>query len=371
MRKLLFLASNGLVAAVLLSAAASAEIKIGVAGPLSGRYEAFGAQMWQGARMAVDEINAAGGVNGEKLKLEYADDGCVAEQGPPAARDMAAKKVVMVVGHFCGGASIGASHVYAGQNIIQIEPAATNPMLTEQRLGPGTFRLVPSDRKQALFASAYLAKKFAGKRIAVVGDDSNYGGSMAHVVRQALAAAGQAPVFSESFVGGQSDFSSLAAKLKAAGIDAVYASGYHPEIASLVREMRRQGVTAQLLGPDALATVDFWRMAGGAAEGTLMSFTPDPRSNAASVDIVKKFRARKIEPQGYTLHSYVAVRLWADAAGSAGSVEFAKVTAALAKANADTPIGRISFDGYGDLTEPPLIWYVWHKGKYAPLKSAD
>jgi len=135
--------------------------------------------------------------------------------------------------------------------------------------------------------------------------------------------------------------------------------------------MRRQGVTAQLVGPDALVTMEFWRLARGAGEGTLMSFTPDPRKSAAGAKVVKKFRARKQEPQGYTLHSYVAVKLWADAARSAGSVEFAKVTAALAKANADTPIGKVRFDGQGDLVDPPMIWYVWHKGKYAPLKNAD
>lgn len=371
MRKLLFLAGNGLLAIVMFTVAAAAEIRIGVAGPMSGSFAAFGAQMRQGARMAVDEINASGGINGEKLVLATGDDRCDAKRGAPTADKMAAKKVMLVVGHFCGGASIEASHVYARQNIIQIEPAATNPMLTEQRLGPGLFRLVPSDRKQALFASAYLIKRFAGKRIGVVGDDSHYGSSMAQVVRTALRAAGQAPAVSEDYIGGQKDFSSLVAKLKAAGIDVVYAGGYHTEIGRLVREMRRQGVKAQLIGPDALVTAEFWRLARGAGEGTLMSFTPDPRKSAAGAKIVKKFRARKQEPQGYTLHSYVAVKLWADAARSAGSAEFAKVTAELAKANADTPIGKIRFDGQGDLIDTPLIWYVWHKGKYAPLKNAD
>jgi len=164
MWKLLFLASNGLVAAVMLSVAAAAEIRIGVAGPMSGPFAAFGAQMRQGARMAVDEINASGGINGEKLVLATSDDRCDAKQGAPTADKMAEKKVVLVVGHFCGGTSIAASHVYARQNIIQIEPASTNPALTEQRPGPGLFRLVPSDRKQASFASAYIARRLPARR---------------------------------------------------------------------------------------------------------------------------------------------------------------------------------------------------------------
>lgn len=139
----------------------------------------------------------------------------------------------------------------------------------------------------------------------------------------------------------------------------------------LLREMRRQGVTARLIGPDALATPEFWRVAGDAGEGTLMSFAADPRTNAAAAELVEKFRARKIEPQGYVLHSYAAVKLWGDAARSAGSADFAKVAAGLAKIDAVMPIGRIRFDDFGDLIDPPLNWYVWRAGSYAPLAGGD
>jgi len=371
MKRILALACSVLLAVAMYSAAAAAtKIQIGVVGPMSGPYAAFGAQLRRGVQMAVDEINAAGGINGEKIALVVGDDRCDADRAVTVADQMVAKKVVLVVGHFCSGASIDASKVYALEKIIQISPASTNPVFTEQRPGPGVFRVVPSDRKQATFAGNYIATKFAGKKIAVVGDDSNFGSSLANGVRKALEAAGQPPAASGSFAGGQKDFVALVGELKAAGVDVVYAGGYHTEIGLLVREMRKQGMTAQLIASDALVTREFWIIARRASEGTLMSFIADPRKNAAAAAIVKKFKARKIVPEGYTLHSYEAVKLWAEAAKSAGSTNFDKTVAGLMKVDADTPIGRVRFDNNGDLMEPQLVWYVWRKGKYRPLEKA-
>lgn len=275
-----------------------------------------------------------------------------------------------MVGHFCSGASIDASRVYARQKIIQISPAATNPVYTEARPGPGVFRIAHSDRQQGEFAAAYIAAKFAGKKIAVLGDDSNFGASLARTVRQKLEAKAQEPVLSETYSASRKDFSALVAKLKAAGVEVVYIGGYHTEIGRIVREMRKQKMTAQLIASDALATAEFWRIAGRAGEGTLMSFVADPRKNAAAAGIVKKFRARKVEPDGYTLASYTAVKLWADAAKSAGHAGFDSVIGKLMKVDAETPIGRVRFDNHGDIKEPQLTWYVWHAGKYTPLKRA-
>ncbi|WP_119392894.1 branched-chain amino acid ABC transporter substrate-binding protein [Taklimakanibacter lacteus] len=370
MRRIFVLACSVLLAAAMHSAAAAAKIQIGVVGPMSGPYSAFGAQLRRGAQMAVDEINAAGGIDGEKLALVVGDDRCEADRAVTVADNMVAKKVVLVVGHFCSGASIDASKVYALEKIVQISPASTNPVFTERRPGPGVFRVVPSDRKQAEFAGNYIAKKFAGKKIAIVGDDSNYGSSLALAVRKAIEASGQALAASGSYAGGQKDFVALVADLKAAKVDVVYAGGYHTEIGLLVREMRKQGMTAQLIASDALVTREFWVIARRASEGTLMSFMADPRKNAGAAAIVKKFKARKIVPEGYTLHSYEAVKLWADAAKSAASTDFDRVVSGLMKVDADTPIGRVRFDNHGDLMEPQLVWYVWRKGKYAPLKSA-
>ena len=126
---------------VLTATAALADIQIGVAGPMTGQYAAFGEQLKRGAEMAVADINAAGGVNGEKLVLNVGDDACDPKQAVAVANDMASKKVVFVAGHFCSGSSIPASAVYAEENIVQISPASTNPKFTDERPGKGVFRV--------------------------------------------------------------------------------------------------------------------------------------------------------------------------------------------------------------------------------------
>ncbi len=96
---------------------------------MTGQYASFGEQLKRGAEMAVEELNAAGGVNGEKLVLKVGDDACDPKQAVAVANDLASKKVVFVAGHFCSGSSIPASAVYAEENIVQITPASTNPKL--------------------------------------------------------------------------------------------------------------------------------------------------------------------------------------------------------------------------------------------------
>lgn len=364
------LAGGVLLAVATLPGSATAEIRVGVVGPMSGPYAAFGGQMRRGVEMAVKEINAAGGIDGEKITLAIGDDRCDAGRAVTAADKMAQKKVALVVGHFCSGASIEASRVYARQKIIQISPAATNPVYTEARPGPGVFRIAHSDRQQGEFAAAYIAARFAGKKIAILGDDSIFGASMARAVRRKLEAKGQEPALNETYSASRKDFFPLVAKLKAAGVEVVYIGGYHTEIGLIVREMRKQKVSAQLIASDALATTEFWRIAGRAGEGTLLSFVADPRRNSSAARIVKKFRAAKIEPNGYTLASYTAVKLWADAAKAAGLAQFDKVVERLATIDTETPIGRVRFDSRGDVEEPQLVWYVWHKGRYAPLEQA-
>jgi branched-chain amino acid transport system substrate-binding protein len=370
MKRFLILVCTMLLAGATFPSGASAEINIGVVGPMKGQYAAFGRQMRRGVEMAVKEINAAGGINGEKLAVIVGDDRCDATKAVEAADKMVAKKTLLVVGHFCSAASIDASHIYAQEKIVQISPASSNPVFTEQRPGPGIFRVVPSDSKQGAFAGAYIAARFASKKVALLDDNTVFGTYLTRWASASLDAAGQSPALREHYVSGLKDYSALISKLKAAGIEVVYAGGYHDDIGRLVREMRKQGMTAHLIASDALATSLYWRIAGRASEGTLMSFIADPRKNAAAVKIVKKFRAAKIEPDGYTLHNYVAVKLWADAAKAAGSTSFDGVVAELNKVSMETAIGKVRFDKNGDLVEPQLIWYVWRKGKYVPLKSA-
>jgi branched-chain amino acid transport system substrate-binding protein len=152
--------------------------------------------------------------------------------------------------------------------------------------------------------------------------------------------------------------------MKGAGIDVVYLGGYHTEAGLIVRQARDQGYKMQLVSGDALVTDEYWKITGPAGEGTLMTFSPDPRKNPAAAEAVKKFRAQNYEPEGYTLYTYGTIQAWAQAATRAKSTEWRKVADTLRKGKFSTVLGTIGFDKKGDVTAPGYVFYVWKNGKY-------
>lgn len=347
-----------------LGGAASAEISIGVAGPITGQFATFGEQMRAGAELAVEDINAAGGVLGERLVLEVGDDSCDASKAVAVANHLAGRGVVFVAGHFCSNASIPASAVYAEEAIIQISPASLDPRLTDERPGPGVFRLSGRYDRQGAVAGAFLAETFADRRIAVVHDGTVYGKGLADATREAMEAAGKRPVLYEAYSPGETDYSPLVSRLNAAGIEVLYVGGYHTEAGLIARQLRERDMDTILVSGDALVTDEYWAIAGAAGEGTLMTFPPDPRKQPAAQPVVERFRARGIEPQGYTLYAYAAIQVWAQAAEAAGSAAFEAVVEALNEGEFETVLGTVAFDDNGDVTLPGYVIYEWQDGWY-------
>jgi branched-chain amino acid transport system substrate-binding protein len=352
----------------LVGAAARADVTIAVVGPMTGQYAAFGAQYRAGAEMAVEDINAAGGLVGQKVRLEIGDDACDPKQAVAVANQLPRKGVKFVAGHFCSGSSIPASHVYAEENVIQISPGSTNPKYTDERPSPGILRVCGRDDQQGQFAGSFLAKRYKDKNIAVVHDKSAYGKGLADDTRRFMNAAGKKDKLYESITAGERDYSSLVAKLKSEGIDVVYFGGYHTEAGLIVRQMRDQGMKTQFMSGDALVTKEFWQITGPAGEGTLMTFSPDPSRNPANAAIVKKFKDKGIEPEGYVLYTYAAIQVYAQAAQAAKSVDTAKVVEALQKGKFKTVLGEITFDAKGDPKTEGYVVYIWHNGNYDYLK---
>lgn len=343
------------------------DIPIATIGPMTGQYASFGAQMKAGAEQAVADINAAGGVLGKKLKLIVEDDACDPKQAVAAAGKLVSSKVALVAGHFCSGSSIPASKVYAEEGIIQISPASTNPKLTDDRSGPNVFRVCGRDDQQGQVAGEYLAKTYAGKKIAILHDKTAYGKGLADETRKYMNQAGLKEAMYEAYTAGEKDYTALVSKMKQAGIDVVYVGGYHTEAGLIVRQMRDQGMSTQLISGDALVTQEYWQVTGDAGEGTLMTFSPDPRKSPAAKDIVAKFRAKNIEPEGYVLYTYAAIQAWAQAATTAGSISADKVIAALNKGEFSTVLGKFKFDKKGDPNLPPYKFYKWSKGQYEQI----
>lgn len=355
------------IAAMLTAPALASEISIATIGPITGHHQAFGAQLKAGAEQAVTDINAAGGVNGKQLKLIVEDDACDPSQAVAMARRLVAAKVALVAGHICSGSSIPAAEVYAEAGIVQISPASTNPRLTDARAGPNVFRVAGRDDHQGLVAGTYIADNFKGKNVAILHDNTPYGKGLADETRRAMNKAGLKEVMQETFIPGAPEYKELVDRMKTAAIDVAYVGGHHIEAALIVREMRAQDMTTQLISGEALVTKEFWQVTGEAGEGTLLTFQPDPRKNAAAKDVVARFRAKQIEPEGYVLYTYAAIQAWAQAASAAESEASDKVIAKLNAMAFSTVLGKFKFDEKGDPNLPAYTFYQWKGGNYVQL----
>ena len=364
MRKRVFAAAAAAVLSGGLAGGAAAEdLLIGTAGSVTGQYAIFGEQMTRGAEMAVADINAAGGVLGNRLVLEIGDDACEAKQAVAVANQMVNKGVAFVAGHFCSSTSIPASEVYYEEGILQISPASTNPLLTEQGY-ENVFRTCGRDDQQGLVAGNFLARVFPGQRIAILHDKTAYGKGLADETKKALNAAGVEEALYEAYTAGEKDYTALVSKLKAEEIDVIYLGGYHTEAGLIVRQADSQGLDATLVSGDALVTEEFWSITGDAGEGTLFSFSPDPTKNEAAAEVVARFMEQGYKPEGYTLYTYAAIQVFAQAAEAAGSTDIGALVEQMRTLTFDTVLGELTFDGKGDVALPGYVFYEWTDGAY-------
>ncbi len=360
------------VAAILAATPALAQIKIASVGPMTGSNAAFGEQLKRGAQMAVDEINAAGGVNGQKVEMAVGDDACDPKQATAVANKMVSDKVVFVAGHFCSGSSIPASDIYKEGKILQITPASTNIRLTDEAFKKGNttvFRTCGRDDVQGLTVGTYILKWHKDKKVAILHDKSPYGKGVADETKSALNKGGLREAMYESYNDTDKDFTALINKMKQGKIDIIVLGGYHTAAALMIKQSREQGFGAQMVGFDSLEDAEFGKLGGAATNGVLMSFPPKAEDDPKNAALVKKFRDAKYEPAGYTLFSYAAVKVWAEAATKAKSTDAAAVAAALRQGSYQSAVGPLAFDQKGDIKNPVYDIYVWKDGKsYATTK---
>ncbi len=345
----------------LLAGTANAQIKVGVGGPFTGPNASFGAQIKNGTDQAIADINAKGGIMGQKLSASYGDDASDPKQGVSVANKFAADGVKFVVGHSNSDVTIPASLVYQENGILDITPASTNPTLTERGLW-NVFRTCGRDDQQGAVAGQYLLKAYKGKKIAIVHDKTTYGKGLADEAKKSINKGGLKEVLYEGVNTGEKDYSALVSKIKQSGADLVFFGGLHTEGGLIVRQMRDQGVKAPLMAGDGLASDEFASVGGPGVEGTLMTFPPDPRNRPEAKALVEKFRAKKFEPEAYTLYSYAAVEVIQQAANAAKSVDPKKVAAQITSGQKfKTVIGDLAYNKKGDITRLDYVVYRWQK----------
>ncbi len=347
--------------------AAQADIKIGLAGPMSGQYSWFGEQMLQGAELAVADLNAAGGVGGEPVTLIVGDDACDPAQSEAAAQKFVSDGVIFVVGHWCSSSSIPASKIYEKAGILMITPASTNPKLTDEG-GPSVFRLSGRDDDQGIVAATFLAEHWGNKNIAFLHDGTTYGKDLADATKAHLNSLGVKEALYEAIDPGQTEYTAIISKMKDADIDVFYLGGYSTEGALLIRGARDMNYDVQMVSGDALTSEEFGLTAGDAAEGVMITFFPDARSYPEALEVVSRFRDEGYEPEGYTLQTYAAVETWAQAAENAGSLDLEEMIKVLREHEFNTVFGTFRFNKNGDMTAPGFVWYVWRDGSYTAVE---
>ena len=367
-RRVLFgTTAAGLALPALAQTQTTGPIRLACAAPITGSNAAAGDQMKIGSQQAVADLNARGGVLGRQLVLSIEDDACDPRQAVSVANKLAGQRVAMVAGHYCSGSSIPASKVYGEEGVLQISPASTNPRYTDEG-GWNTFRVCGRDDQQGQVAGNYIARSMRDKRVAVLHDNSAYGKGLADETKKAMNAAGKQETMYSAYTPGERDYSALVSRMKQERIDVIYLGGYYTEAGLIVRQAKEQGLNATLIGGDALVTNEFWSITGAAGEGSLMTFSSDPRKRATAAQVVQAFRARNVDPEGYVLYTYAAVQIWAAAAEKAKSIDARKVADALkAQGPWQSVLGSTAFTPKGDVTVPDYVFYVWRNGNYAEI----
>ena len=349
---------------------ARADILIGDASPLTGPLSWVGEQYQRGTELAVEDLNAKGGVLGEQIRVISVDDACDPEQAAAAARKLISDGVIFVVGHVCSGSAIPTAPLYEAARVIVMSASATNPKLTEEGRA-NVFRVVGRDDQQGILAGNHLADHWGEKKIAILHDGQAYGRGLAEETKKMLNARGVHEAIFEQITPGLVDYFEAVEKIKATNVDVLYYAGYPPEAGLLIRQLRDRGDDLQLVSADGVASEDFGLIAGTAGEGTLFTSFRDPSRDPGAAAILERARERGIVPTYRLLYSYGAVQAWAAAVARAGSLDPEAVSTSLHSHEFDTVLGRIRFDEKGDVLPAGFEWFVWTGGEFVPKDLTD
>lgn len=347
-------------------------IRIGSVAPLTGPQTHIGKDNENGARLAVDEINARGLVLGGKpVKLELLSED---DQAEPKTATIVADKlidagVVAVIGHLNSGTTIPASKRYHDAGIPQISPSATAVAYTAQGFN-NAFRVMANDAQQGKALGQFAVGRLGARKVAIIDDRTAYGQGLADEFEKAAKAAGAEIVAREFTSDKATDFSAILTSIKGKGPDLVFFGGMDPQGGPLAQQMKRLGLTAQLLGGDGLQNINFLKLAGADAEGVIASSPGLPlEAMPGGKDFKAKFEAKYGPVQLYAPYAYDAVYVLVEAMKRADSAEPAKVIAALGQTDYQGVTGPLKFDDKGDTLGGAVTMYQVKNGAWTVLET--
>ncbi|MDH4114470.1 MAG: branched-chain amino acid ABC transporter substrate-binding protein [Burkholderiaceae bacterium] len=351
------------------AAAPAAEvIKVGHVGPLTGGIAHLGKDNENGARLAVEEINAAGGIKvGDKtfkLELVAEDDKADPKEGTLAAQKIVDSGAVAIVGHLNSGTTIPASKIYADANMTQISPSATNPKYTEQGFKTA-FRVVANDNQQGAVLANYAADTLKAKTIAIVDDRTAYGQGLADVVEKVAKEKGIKVVGREFTNDKATDFNAILTKIRGAKPDVIMYGGMDATAGPMAKQIKQLGIKATFLAGDGVCSPEFVKLAGDAAGILTCSMAGEAVEKLAKgAEFVDKYKKRfNQDVQIYSPYSYDAVYIIADAMKRAGKADRASITAAMPTTNYNGLTGTIAFDDKGDIKGGAISMFKVNNGK--------
>jgi branched-chain amino acid transport system substrate-binding protein len=364
-------------AAMLFAGTVSAQdmvVKIGHVGPTSGGIAHLGKDNENGARMAIEELNAKGvTIGGKKAKFELLaeDDAGDPKQGTSVANKLVDAKVNGVIGHLNSGTTIPASKIYSDAGIPQISPSATNPKYTRQGFKT-TFRVVADDVHLGGTLGRYAVKEMKGKSIVVIDDRTAYGQGVAEEFSKAVKGAGGAIADSQFTTDKATDFTAILTAVKAKNPDIVFYGGMDAVAGPMIRQMKQLGINAKFMGGDGICSGELPKLSGGAmADGQVIcaeagGVEGEQKAGMAKFkdDFKKKFNA---DVQIYAPYVYDAVNVMVAAMVKAGSSDPAKYLPALASTSYKGVTGPIAFDAKGDIKNGALTIHSYKEGKLTDL----
>ncbi|KVL86375.1 branched-chain amino acid ABC transporter substrate-binding protein [Burkholderia stagnalis] len=348
-------------------------VKVGVAGPLTGGGAAYGKDIENGVRMAVDEANATRPtIGGKPVKFVVAsqDDQSDPRAGVQAAQQLADAQVAVVIGHFNSGTTLPASKIYAKAGIPMITPSATNPEITRAGLGT-VYRVIATDTQNAGNAGTYAATVTKAKRIAIIDDRTAFGQGEADEFEKAVKANGGTIVAREFTNDKAVDFSAQLTKVKSVNADLVFFGGLDAQAAMLVKRMRQLGIKAQFLAGGGVMNANFIRLAGGAAEGASVWEYGQPLSRLDKGKLFEtKFKQKYgVDMLAYAPFAYDATWVAIKAMQKSNSARPADFNGALKGTSYDGITGTIAFTEMGDLKSPSSTLYEVKNAAWQPVTT--
>ncbi len=351
----------GCVVLALSHAAVAKDIKVAIVGAMSGPVAQYGDMEFTGAKQAIADINAKGGINGDKLVgVEY-DDACDPKQAVAVANKVINDGIRYVIGHLCSSSTQPASDIYEDEGILMITPAATNADLTTRGYKM-IMRTTGLDSDQGPTAAKYILGEIKPQRIAVIHDKQQYGEGLARSVQDSLKKSGGNVVLFEGITAGDKDFSTLVARLKKENIDFVYFGGYYPEMGQILRQSRAAGLKTRFMGPEGVGNSSLSNIAGAASEGMLVTLPKRYDQVPANKPVVDALKAKKSDPTGpFVWTTYAALQSLKTGIERSKSEEPADIVKNLKEgAPVPTVMGDLSWDAKGDLKGFEFGIFTWH-----------